>query len=71
MSVHVANLFLLLLLFVVPLLLDLIALLHLRQRAMQDVARVLWVAVILLVPILGAIAYFITTTKRGTGDTSG
>lgn len=35
------------------------AIIGLRRRQMDDVARVLWVILIVMVPLLGALAFFI------------
>lgn len=41
------------------------ALFRLRKEELQDVAQVIWTAVILLIPILGALAFFIVRIHRG------
>ena len=41
------------------LVLDIVALMRLRRCQLDDTARVLWVIVILLIPLLGALAFFI------------
>ncbi len=40
------------------------ALFRLRREEMQDVAQVIWVAIILLVPVFGAVAFFIVRSRR-------
>ncbi len=41
------------------LVLDIVALTRLRRCRLDDTARILWVIVILLIPLLGALAFFI------------
>jgi hypothetical protein len=41
------------------LILAILALLQLRRQALPEVARAIWAAVILLVPIAGAVAFWI------------
>lgn len=40
-------------------------LVHLRKQAMSATAKALWTAVILLIPLLGAVAYLIVAPKEG------
>ncbi len=40
------------------------ALSRLRREDMQDLAQVIWAAIILLVPIFGAVAFFIVRSRR-------
>jgi|GEM_PF-1835710 len=40
------------------------ALFRLRKEEIQDVAQVIWTAVILLIPILGALAFVIVRSRR-------
>lgn len=39
------------------------ALFRLRREKLQDVAQVIWVAIILLVPVFGAVAFFIVRSR--------
>ncbi|MCX7707317.1 MAG: PLDc N-terminal domain-containing protein [Anaerolineae bacterium] len=39
------------------------ALLRLRREKLQDMAQVIWVAIILLIPILGALAFLIVRSR--------
>ena len=41
------------------------ALFSLRQRPLNDIARVLWAALIVTVPVLGAIAFWVVDPKAG------
>ena len=43
------------------------ALLALRKRSLGEVARVLWVVVIVAVPVLGAVAFWIVSPSEGPG----
>lgn len=51
-------------LLVVGLIPALIALLSLRHRAINEVAVALWVIVVLLLPLIGPIAYFIVDPQK-------
>ncbi len=64
---YIANTMLLLLVCGSPLL-SIIALLQMRRRHTQGVELGLWVAVVLFVPILGAMAYFITSHQQQPRD---
>ena len=46
----------------------LVALISLRQRAINEVAIVLWVIVVLVLPFIGPIAYFIVDPKKTPED---
>jgi hypothetical protein len=39
-------------------------LLHLRRQELDDTARAIWVAIILLIPVIGALAYLIVQPGR-------
>jgi hypothetical protein len=41
-----------------------LALIHLRRCQLDDVARVLWVMVVVLVPLVGALAFLIVQPGR-------
>ena len=43
------------------------ALLSLRKHSMNEIARVLWVAVIVAVPVLGALAFWIVSPAERQG----
>lgn len=60
---YAVNALLLLLICSTPLL-SVSALLHLRRQRIQGAELVLWVIIILFVPFLGALAYFITSRNR-------
>ena len=45
-----------------------VALLRLRYQKISDVARVLWVMVIVIVPILGPAAFLITGSRGKPGE---
>jgi hypothetical protein len=47
--------------------LSIAALLGLRKNRMNEIARVLWVALIVAVPILGAVAYWIVRPEEEQG----
>lgn len=40
------------------------ALFRLRREELQDIAQVIWAAIILLVPVFGAVAFFIVRSRR-------
>ena len=63
---YIINGILLLLVISVPLL-NITALLQLRRHYTQEVNLALWVIVILFVPVLGAIAYFVTNHRQSRG----
>jgi len=52
-------------------LLAILALLRLRRRELPEVARAIWAAIILVVPIFGAISFWLVQPgkKRQKGDT--
>ena len=52
-------------------LLAILALLRLRRRELPEVARAIWAAIILVVPIFGAISFWLVQPgkKRQEGDT--
>jgi hypothetical protein len=50
------------------LVLDIVALTRLRRCRLDDAARVLWVIVILLIPLLGALAFFIVRPGKPRPD---
>lgn len=56
-----------LLLLLVWLGLSIAALLGLRKKRMNEVARVLWVALIVAIPIMGAVAYWIIRPEEEQG----
>lgn len=47
-------------------LLALLALVRLRKEQLQDAVEIVWVLIILLIPILGALAFFIVRSRRRT-----
>lgn len=48
--------------------LTIVALTRLRRCQLNETARVLWVIVILLIPLLGALAFFITSPGKPRPD---
>ena len=50
------------------LVLDIVALTRLRRCQLDDTARVLWVIVILLIPLLGAVAFFVVRPVKPRPD---
>lgn len=50
--------------------LSIAALLGLRKKSMDETARVLWTLVILAIPIMGAVAFWIVTPKNEAGQDS-
>ena len=50
------------------LVLDIVALTHLRRCRLDDTARVLWVIVILLIPLMGAVALFVVRPGKPRPD---
>ncbi len=47
------------------------ALFSLRKRSMNEVARVLWVALIVALPVLGAVSFWIVNPGEGQGGAAG
>lgn len=48
--------------------LSIAALLGLRKKSMNETARVLWTLVILAIPIMGAVSFWIVNPKDETGQ---